>query len=139
MGNSKQSNSYFEKVIDNYPKSISSKKTMLLLDIQEQLSRVNSSLKKHSLKALKEKAKELLDEGQIEQAVAIYTKILMEYPRDRYSAKACYYVGYYYLLQGRFELAKEVLAIHQKLYSSSPNAGDVKKLLVRINELALQN
>ena len=73
--------------------------------------------------------------GEIDKAISEFLLIINKYPKAKESPEAGYFVGYCYMLQGKFDQAKEVLNLVVKDYPQSSYASKAKLYLTRIESM----
>jgi tetratricopeptide (TPR) repeat protein len=74
--------------------------------------------------------------GEIDKATNEFLAFLIQYPKEEKSPEAGFFVGYCYMLQGKFEQAKEALDVVVKDYPQSSFAKKAKLCLARIESMA---
>jgi tetratricopeptide (TPR) repeat protein len=73
--------------------------------------------------------------GEVDKAINDFLMLKNEYPETKGAPEASFFVGYYYMLQGKFEQAKEVLNLVVKNYPQSSYASKAKLYLTRIESM----
>ena len=71
--------------------------------------------------------------GDLEKAVSILLKLTIEYPTSIEAGEATYLMGYCYLLQNKFESAKDAFNLVVKEYSGNGYTKKARKYLKRIS------
>jgi len=88
------------------------------------------------LEAILMKGKAYIQLGELDKAVNTYLTFTTEYPETKESPEASFFVGYCYMLQGKFDQAKEALNLVVKDYPKSSFASKAKLCLTRIENMA---
>ena len=74
--------------------------------------------------------------GDVDKAVSVFLDHLAEYPDVKSSADVNFFVGYCYMLQGRYEEATEAFNLIVKDYPKSKYVGEAHQCLSRIKDMA---
>jgi tetratricopeptide (TPR) repeat protein len=73
--------------------------------------------------------------GMIDEAINEFFSLLTEFPETDQASEANFFIGYSYMLQNKFDLAKEALNLLVEDYPQSSYAGKAKLCLTRINSM----
>jgi tetratricopeptide (TPR) repeat protein len=87
------------------------------------------------IEAMLLKARACIQTGQTERSIDILLTLTIEYPQSKHAPEAAYLVGYLYMLQGKFDLAKEALELVVVDYPKSSYAEKAQSNLKRINQM----
>ena len=78
------------------------------------------------------KGQTLIKLGKIDEASKEFLTLMIEYPEYKESPEASFFMGYCYMLQSKFEQAKEAFNLVVKDYPRSSYASKAKLCLIRI-------
>ena len=73
--------------------------------------------------------------GEIEKATAEFLSLMTEYPETKQAPEANFFIGYCYMLQSKFDLAKKALEHVVEYYPQSGFANKAELFLTRIDEM----
>jgi len=73
--------------------------------------------------------------GDIDQAINTFSGLLIEYPQSEHAPEASFFIGYYYMLQGKFDQATQALNLVVQTYPESSFANKAGMCLTRIKNM----
>jgi len=74
-------------------------------------------------------------QGNIDQAVETFLRLMIEYPKAEEASKACFLIGYSRMIQGNFDEAKEAFKIVAKEYPNVEYADRSRSYIDRIKQM----
>jgi len=107
----------------------------ILMSLDEYINRNKKANATLAVKALILKGQTFAKLGEINKAIDQFLIIKIEYPDVKESPEASFFVGYCYMLQGKFEQAKEALNLVVKDYPQSSFASEARLCLTRIETM----
>jgi len=135
LGKNKESQLAYNRLRTLYPKSLYAMKASYLLEQKDKLESALKFTQNDQIDGLITKAGKCFDDGDLEMALGVYLRIFAEYEdQQEESSRACYLLGYYYLLSGDFETANSVLQFLQKEYPETTYAAEANTLIERIKD-----
>lgn len=73
--------------------------------------------------------------GEIDKAANEFLSLMIEYPETKNAPEANFFIGYCYMLQGKFDLAKDSMNMVISDYPSSSFASKARLCIIRINSM----
>ena len=73
--------------------------------------------------------------GEIDKAIDAFLTVMIEYPETKEAPETNFFVGYCYMLQSKFDQAKEALNLVTQEHPESSYAGRARMCLIRIEDM----
>ena len=88
-----------------------------------------------AIQAILLKGKTYIQLGEINRAIDIYLTLMIEYPETKQAPESNFFIGYCYMLQGKFEEATESFNLVLKDYPDNTYASKSRLCLTRIKNM----